>query len=363
MTKNARMETFFVTGGAGFIGSNFVIRAIAAGHAVVNLDALTYAGNPDNLTALSDEKRHHFVRGSINDRDLVSRLLALHQPSAIINFAAETHVDRSIEGPAVFIQTNVNGTFELLEAALSYWRTLDGPLRESFRFLHVSTDEVYGSITEGKFTEESPHRPNSPYAASKAAGDHLVRAFHKTYGLPTLVTNCGNNYGPRQFPEKLIPHVILSALAQQPLPIYGDGLNVRDWLHVEDHCAALMRALEAGKPGETYNVGGHGEDTNLEVVRAICSALDRSRPRGSPYRDLITHVADRPGHDRRYALDASKLERDLGWCPKVSFESGLDQTVAWYLENTEWCQRIKDRGYKVARIGLSGSKAGADIAS
>jgi len=357
------MATFLITGGAGFIGSNFVIGAISAGHVVVNLDLLTYAGNADNLAGLSSEPRYHFVHGSINDRDLVLRLLSLHHPSAIINFAAETHVDRSIEGPAAFIHTNINGTFELLEAALAHWQKLEGAQRDAFRFLHVSTDEVYGSISEGKFTESTPYKPNSPYAASKAAADHLVRAFHKTYGLPTLITNCGNNYGPRQFPEKLVPHVILSALAQQPLPIYGDGLNIRDWLHVNDHCAALARVVEAGKPGETYNVGGYGEHTNLDVVHAICDALDRSKPRTGGYRDLITYVVDRPGHDRRYALDASKLERDLGWRPKVAFDTGLNETVAWYLANVEWCQRIKDRGYKVTRIGLSGSKAWADIAS
>lgn len=346
------MTTFLVTGGAGFIGSNFVHRAVAAGHSAVNLDALSYAGNPDNLTGLSDPARHTFVHGSINDRALVAKLLAQHQPTAIVNFAAETHVDRSIDDPGAFIQTNIGGTYELLEAALAYWRAMPDAARANFRFLHVSTDEVYGSIATGKFTEESRYAPNSPYAASKAAADHLARAFHATYGLPVLITNCGNNYGPRQFPEKLIPHMILTALAGQPLPVYGDGMHVRDWLHVDDHCAALLRVIDAGKPGGTYNVGGHGERPNIDVVHAICDVLDQHRQRKESHRKLISYVTDRPGHDRRYSLDASKIERELGWRPAVPFETGLAQTVTWYLENLNWCERIKSGGYRVARAGL-----------
>lgn len=344
--------TFLVTGGAGFIGSNFIHAAVASGHSVVNLDILSYAGNLDNLAGLRDPARHTFIHGSIGDGDLVKQLLSKHQPSAVVNFAAETHVDRSIEGPAAFIRTNIDGTYELLEATLAHWRTLQPAARAAFRLLHVSTDEVFGSVETGKFTEESRYAPNSPYAASKASADHLVRAFNSTYGLPTLVTNCGNNYGPRQFPEKLIPHMILTALEGKPLPVYGDGMHVRDWLHVDDHCDALMRVIAAGQPGGTYNVGGHGDRTNIDVVRAICDALDRARPGSKSYHSLITHVADRPGHDRRYALDASKLQRELGWGPAISFEAGLSQTVAWYLNNAAWCDGIKHRGYKVARIGL-----------
>ncbi|MEI7803854.1 MAG: dTDP-glucose 4,6-dehydratase [Hyphomicrobiales bacterium] len=346
------MTTFLVTGGAGFIGSNFVHRAVAAGYSIVNLDALSYAGNLDNLTGLQDQTWHKFVHGSINDRALVAKLLLQHQPTAIVNFAAETHVDRSIDDPGAFIRTNIGGTYELLEAALAYWRVMPDTARANFRFLHVSTDEVYGSIAAGKFTEESRYTPNSPYAASKAAADHLARAFHATYGLPILITNCGNNYGPRQFPEKLIPHMILTALAGQPLPVYGDGMHVRDWLHVDDHCAALLRVIESGKPGNTYNVGGHGERPNVDVVNAICDMLDRNHPRKESHRKLISYVTDRPGHDRRYSLDASKLERELGWRPAVPFETGLAQTVTWYLENLNWCERIKSGGYRVARAGL-----------
>ena len=346
------MTTYFVTGGAGFIGSNFVHVLVNDGHTVVNLDALTYAGNPDNLLDLSGSDRHAFVTGSINDRALVAQLLAQHQPNAIVNFAAETHVDRSIDDPGAFIRTNVNGTHELLEAALTYWRGLSVGRRDGFRFLHVSTDEVYGSIGEGRFTEDSRYAPSSPYAASKASADHLVRAYHVTYGLPALITNCGNNYGPRQFPEKLIPHMLLSALAGQPLPVYGDGRHVRDWLHVDDHCRALMRVIEAGRPGATYNIGGHGERPNIDVVHAICDALDREMPRQTSYRSLIAFVADRPGHDRRYSLDPSRLEREMGWRPTIPFETGLAQTVAWYLANRPWCERITSGGYRVARIGL-----------
>lgn len=346
------MTTFLVTGGAGFIGSNFVHHAIAAGHSVVNLDALSYAGNRDNLAALDNNPRHIFVHGLINDRALVMQQLSRHRPSVIINFAAESHVDRSIDNPGIFIQTNVNGTYELLEAALSYWRSLPPAARAEFRFLHISTDEVYGSIETGKFTEDSRYAPNSPYAASKAAADHLVRSFNNTYRLPTLITNCSNNYGPRQFPEKLIPHMILMALAGQPLPVYGDGLHVREWLHVDDHCNALLRVIEAGRPGATYNIGGQGEKPNIEVVQAICDALERERPRKDSYRSLINHVPDRPGHDRRYALDASKLERELGWRPTIAFKTGLSQTIAWYLANLPWCERIKNGGYRLARAGL-----------
>lgn len=346
------MTTFLVTGGAGFIGSNFVHHAVAAGHSIVNLDALSYAGNRDSLAALDNNPRHIFVHGSINDRALVMQQLSRHRPSVIINFAAESHVDRSIDNPGIFIQTNVNGTYELLEAALSYWRSLPPAARAEFRFLHISTDEVYGSIETGKFTEDSRYAPNSPYAASKAAADHLVRSFNNTYRLPTLITNCSNNYGPRQFPEKLIPHMILMALAGQPLPVYGDGLHVREWLHVDDHCNALLRVIEAGRPGATYNIGGQGEKPNIEVVQAICDALGRERPRKDSYRSLINHVPDRPGHDRRYALDASKLERELGWRPTIAFEAGLSQTIAWYLANLAWCERIKSGGYRLARAGL-----------
>lgn len=346
------MTDILVCGGAGFIGSNFVLQAIAAGHSVVNLDVLNYAGNMDNLVSLRDNPRHVFVHGSINNRDLVSNLLTQYRPTAIVNFAAETHVDRSIDSAAAFIETNIKGTYELLEAARSFWKALDAKKREGFRFLHVSTDEVYGSIGSGKFTEESPYAPNSPYAASKAAADHLVRSFNRTYGLPTLVTNCGNNYGPRQFPEKLIPHIILSALAQQSLPVYGDGMQVRDWIHVDDHCGALMLVLSAGQPGETYNVGGYGERTNIDVVRAVCELLDKKKLAARPHSKLISYVKDRPGHDRRYALDSSKLARTMGWKPAIQFEIGLAHTISWYLDNSLWCERIKNRGYHVERIGL-----------
>ncbi|MGE0734880.1 MAG: dTDP-glucose 4,6-dehydratase [Alphaproteobacteria bacterium] len=348
------MMRLLVTGGAGFIGSNFVHRAIGAGHGVINMDALSYAGNLDNLADLHNTPRHLFVHGSINDRALVARLLTEHQPDALLNFAAESHVDRSIEDPGSFVRTNIDGTYELLEAALAYWRESNTGARAGFRLLHVSTDEVYGSIAEGRFTEDSRYAPNSPYAASKASADHLVRAFNRTYGLPTLITNCGNNYGPRQFPEKLIPHIILSALAGAKLPIYGDGKQVRDWLHVDDHCDALMRIVQRGVPGETYNVGGNGERTNLEVVHALCAELDALRPQadGRSYRAQIESVADRPGHDRRYALDATKLTETLGWRAAVGFADGLRRTVQWYLANLAWCEKIKTGGYRVTRLGL-----------
>ena len=318
---------------------------------MINLDSLSYAGNLDNLAGLCATS-HLFIQGSINDGGLVSSLLSEHEPFAVVNFAAETHVDRSIDSPSAFIQTNVNGAFELLQASLAYWKGLNPEARAKFRFVHVSTDEVYGSIAEGGFTEKTPYAPNSPYAASKAAADHLVRAFNRTYGLPTLITNCGNNYGPRQFPEKLVPHMILSALAGEKLPIYGDGMNVRDWLHVDDHCDALMRVIEGGRSGETYNVGGYGERSNIQVVQTLCDTLQSLRPRPEGYRGLMAFVTDRPGHDRRYSLDSSKICRELGWKPMVQFDAGLASTVAWYLDNADWCARVKSGGYRVARIGL-----------
>ncbi len=350
------MTTWLVTGGAGFIGGNFVLEAVASGVRVVNLDALTYAGNRDTLASLDGDPRHAFVHGDIGDRALVARLLAEHRPQAVVNFAAESHVDRSIDGPAAFVQTNVVGTLALLEAARDYWKSLEGPERDGFRFLHVSTDEVYGSLGEtGRFTEETPYAPNSPYSASKAASDHLVRAFHHTYGLPVLTTNCSNNYGPYQFPEKLVPLVIARALAGEPLPVYGDGRNVRDWLYVGDHCAAIRAVLERGRVGETYNVGGDAEKQNIEVVRTICALLDARRPRpdGRPRAEQITYVADRPGHDRRYAIDATKLKDELGWTPAHSFEQGIADTVDWYLGHQDWVSRVLDGSYRLERIGTA----------
>ncbi|TWI14248.1 dTDP-glucose 4,6-dehydratase [Aerolutibacter ruishenii] len=348
------MATWLVTGGAGFIGGNFVLDAIRAGVKVVNLDALTYAGNLDTLAALAGDPNHVFVQGDIGDAGLVERLLREHRPDAVVNFAAESHVDRSIDGPAAFVQTNVVGTLALLEKTRDYWKALDAATRDAFRFLHVSTDEVYGTLGEtGRFTETTAYAPNSPYSASKAASDHLVRAFHHTYGLPVLTTNCSNNYGPYQFPEKLIPLVIAKALAGEPLPVYGDGLNVRDWLYVGDHCAAIRRVLEAGCVGETYNVGGDAERTNITVVKAICALLDARRPLadGRARESLITYVKDRPGHDRRYAIDASKLQSELGWAPSVTFEEGIARTVDWYLDNQPWVQRVLDGSYRLERIG------------
>jgi dTDP-glucose 4,6-dehydratase len=350
-----KKPTILVTGGAGFIGGNFVLGTVGD-YAVVNLDALTYAGNPDTLASVSDNPDHAFVHGRIGDRELVDRLLAEYRPSAVVNFAAETHVDRSIDGPRAFVQTNVVETHELLEAVLSYWSTLEED-NDAFRFLHVSTDEVYGTLgPEGYFTEESPFRPNSPYAASKAASDHLVRAYHHTYGLPTLTSNCSNNYGPYHFPEKLIPLMILTALRGEPLPVYGDGQQVRDWLYVKDHCRAILAVLRRGRPGETYNVGGHNERTNLEVVKTICALLDELVP-GSRHESLITFVADRPGHDRRYAIDAGKIERELGWRPEETLETGMEKTVRWYLGNRGWCEAVLSRGYRGERLGL-GSRGG-----
>ncbi|MFC4726840.1 dTDP-glucose 4,6-dehydratase [Coralloluteibacterium thermophilus] len=350
------MPTWFVTGGAGFIGGNFVLEAVRQGVRVVNLDALTYAGNLHTLASLEGNPDHVFVHGDIGDRPLVSRLLAEHRPDAVLNFAAESHVDRSIDGPAAFVQTNVVGTLGLLEAVRDHWKTLEGDAKDAFRFLHVSTDEVYGTLGEtGKFTETTPYAPNSPYSASKAASDHLVRAFHHTYGLPTLTTNCSNNYGPYHFPEKLIPLVIAKALAGEPLPVYGDGRQVRDWLFVTDHCEAIRTVLAKGRIGETYNVGGDAERENIEVVRTICRLLDERRPRedGQPRSCQIAFVADRPGHDRRYAIDASKLRNELGWRPRHTFEEGIAETVDWYLENQEWVQRILDGSYRLERMGAA----------
>ena len=348
------MPTWLVTGGAGFIGGNFVLGAVGQGIKVVNLDVLTYAGNLDTLSPLAGNPDHVFVHGDIGDAGLVARLLAEHRPDAVINFAAESHVDRSIDGPAAFIHTNVVGTLSLLEQARDYWKSLDAGAAAGFRFLHVSTDEVYGTLGDtGKFTEETPFAPNSPYSASKAASDHLVRAFHHTYGLPVLTTNCSNNYGPYQFPEKLIPLIIAKALAGEPLPVYGDGLNVRDWLFVGDHCSAIRRVLEAGRVGETYNVGGDAERPNIDVVRTLCALLDERRPLadGRVRESLVTYVRDRPGHDRRYAIDAGKLQGELGWMPTVTFEQGIARTVDWYLDNQPWLQRVLDGSYRLERIG------------
>ena len=349
------MQTLLVTGGAGFIGGNFVHHILQqTDMRVVNLDRLTYAGNLDTLAALAADPRHIFIQGDIADAALVERLLREYTVDAVVNFAAESHVDRSIDGPAEFIQTNVVGTFTLLDRARAYWSTLAPAARAAFRFLHVSTDEVYGSLgATGLFTETTPYAPNSPYSASKAASDHLVRAWFHTYGLPVLTTNCSNNYGPYQFPEKLIPLMILKAQAGEPLPIYGDGGNIRDWLFVLDHCRAIARVLEAGTPGEVYNVGGNSERTNLQVVDTLCALLDERLPNSPhrPHQQLKTFVTDRPGHDRRYAIDATKLKRELGWEPLETFESGMQRTVDWYLENPAWCQRVMDGSYRGERLG------------
>jgi dTDP-glucose 4,6-dehydratase len=356
--NNGDDRTVLVTGGAGFIGSNFVLGLIGAGgFEVVNLDALTYAGNLDTLDPILHHTNHVFARGSIGDRGLVGRLLAEYGPGAIVNFAAETHVDRSIDNPENFVGTNVLGTFELLEATRAHWSSLSGTAREEFRFLQVSTDEVYGSLGDsGFFTEETPYAPNSPYAASKAAADHLVRAYHHTYGLPVVTMNCSNNYGPFQFPEKLIPLTICNALRGEPLPVYGDGGNVRDWLYVEDHCRAILEVLDRGRLGETYNVGGRGERTNLEVVRMVCGLLDGLVPNSPfvPHASLITFVEDRPGHDLRYAMDTTKIRRELGWAPLETFESGMEKTVRWYLDNQGWCERVLSGSYRRERLGLGG---------
>jgi dTDP-glucose 4,6-dehydratase len=345
------MTRILVTGGAGFIGSNFVRRLINEDHSMINLDTLSYAGNLANLADLSCFEHHRFVHGSINDSPVVTRLLLDHHPGVIVNFAAETHVDRSIDSPSVFVHTNVVGTCVLLEAALAYWQALPTEERSRFRFLHISTDEVYGSIASGQCTELSRYEPSSPYSASKAAADHLVRAYYKTYGLPVLITNCSNNYGPRQFPEKLVPKTILSAAAGRTIQVYGDGMHRRDWLHVGDHCDALVRTIERGRPGETYNVCGHEERTNIGVVHAICDHLDRVQPGPETHRRLIKFVPDRPGHDRRYSVDATKLENELEWVPSLTFEAGLSQTVDWYLKNSEWCERILSAVDLDARLG------------
>ncbi len=349
------MQTIIVTGGAGFIGGNFVHHLLNKQDVqVVNLDALTYAGNLDTLQAIMKDPRHHFIQGKIQDRELVTGLFERFKPVAIVNFAAESHVDRSIDGPAEFIDTNIGGTFNLLECARTYWAGLASDEAEAFRFLHVSTDEVYGSLgDEGKFTETTAYAPNSPYSASKAASDHLVRAWYHTYGMPVLTTNCSNNYGPYQFPEKLIPLFIQKALVGEDLPIYGDGSNVRDWLYVEDHCRAIWQVLEAGRPGEVYNVGGNNEMSNLEVIDMLCALLDELVP-DSPFRphtQLKIFVKDRPGHDQRYAIDATKLHHELGWTPDETFATGLKKTVSWYLNNETWCQRVMDGSYRGERLG------------
>ena len=339
-----------VTGGAGFIGSNFVLDWLAQSEeAVLNLDKLTYAGNTENLRSLEGDRRHVFVHGDICARALVEKLLATHRPRAIVHFAAESHVDRSIHGPADFMRTNVEGTFALLEAVRGHWSALDADEKAAFRFLHVSTDEVYGSLApdDPPFRETDAYEPNSPYSASKAASDHLVRAWHHTFGLPVLTTNCSNNYGPFHFPEKLIPLMIVNALAGKPLPVYGDGMQVRDWLYVKDHCSAIREVLARGRVGETYNVGGWNEQPNIEIVRAVCALLDDLRPdHAGPRPRLITHVTDRPGHDRRYAIDASKIERELGWRPAETFATGLRKTVGWYLEHAEWVERVQTGAYR-----------------
>ena len=340
-----------VTGGAGFIGSNFVLEWLAGiDEPVLNLDKLTYAGNLQNLTSLKDDSRHVFVHGDIGDSELTKRLLGEYTPRAIINFAAESHVDRSIHGPEDFIQTNIMGTFRLLEAVRAYWGGIGGEAEAEFRFLHVSTDEVYGSLgkADPAFTETHRYEPNSPYSASKAASDHLVRAYHHTYGLPVLTTNCSNNYGPYHFPEKLIPLMIVNALAGKPLPVYGDGMQVRDWLYVKDHGSAIRRVLDAGRVGEVYNVGGWNEKPNIEIVNTICALLDELRPRtdGKPYKSQISYVTDRPGHDRRYAIDAHKIEQQLNWKPAETFETGIRKTVQWYLSNQEWVSQVQSGAYR-----------------
>ena len=344
-------DTILVTGGAGFIGTNFVLDWIReAGTSVVNLDKLSYAGNMESLASLAGDARHIFVQADIGDASLVAGLLETHRPRAVVNFAAESHVDRSIHGPRDFIQTNIVGTFEMLESVRGHWNALGEQEKSAFRFLHVSTDEVYGSLKKGDpaFTESNRYEPNSPYSASKAASDHLVRAYHHTYGLPVLTTNCSNNYGPLQFPEKLIPLMIVNALAGKPLPVYGDGQQIRDWLYVGDHCSAIRRVLDAGAVGEVYNIGGWNEKPNIEIVHTVCDLLDAIRPRadGQSYRTQITTVTDRPGHDRRYAIDAGKIERELGWRPAETFETGIRKTVRWYLDNQAWVANVQSGAYR-----------------
>ena len=350
------MKTYIVTGGAGFIGSHFVRQVLQYEQdvKVINLDKLTYAGNLDSLADVAQNPQYTFVQGDIGDRELIASLLAEHKPTVIVNFAAESHVDRSIDGPEAFIETNIMGTFRLLDEVRKWWKELPVEEQQSFRFLHVSTDEVYGTLgSEGLFTEETPYAPNSPYSASKASSDHLVRAYHHTYGLPTLTTNCSNNYGPYQFPEKLIPLIIQNALAGKNLPIYGDGMQVRDWLFVEDHCRAIRKVIEQGILGETYNIGGHNEISNLKVVQTLCALLDEYQPREDQksYVEQITFVTDRPGHDRRYAIDASKIGKELGWYPEETFESGIRKTVKWYLDNQTWSERVSSGKYRQERLG------------
>ena len=347
-------KTLIVTGGAGFIGGNFVYHLLNKNYKVINLDALTYAGHIETLAQIKDSKNHIFVEGRIGDRDLLASLFDEYQPTAIVNFAAESHVDRSIDGPTKFIETNVVETLSLLESARKNIQKYPINMQQNFRFLHVSTDEVYGSLSEaGLFTEETPYAPNSPYAASKASSDHLVRSYLHTYGLPVLITNCSNNYGPYQFPEKLIPLIILNALEGKPLPVYGNGMNVRDWLYVEDHCSAISTVLEKGKVGDKYNIGGNYEKTNIEIVKTICRLLDEVRPQASkePYENLITYVDDRPGHDLRYAIDGTKIRNELGWVPNETFETGIRKTLQWYLDNLEWCNQVTNKNYKRNRLG------------
>ena len=354
-----KFSNLLVTGGAGFIGSNFIRQVMTKTDfkgRLINLDALTYAGNPESLSdiAASFGDRYVFVHADIRDKAKLNEVFDQYAINSVCHFAAESHVDRSIDGPAAFIQTNIIGTFNLLEAARKYWRELPDGAKNSFRFLHVSTDEVYGSLgATGLFTEDTPYAPNSPYSASKASSDHLVRAYHHTYGLPVVTTNCSNNYGPYQFPEKLIPLMILNALAGKPLPVYGDGMQVRDWLYVVDHCRAIRSVLQQGKPGETYNIGGHNEMPNIRIVHTICGLLDELRPRadGKPYTEQISYVADRPGHDRRYAIDAGKIARELGWLPQETFDSGIRKTVEWYLDNAAWCERVSSGKYRQERLG------------
>ena len=356
MKEADEVFTYCITGGAGFIGSHFVRQILQSEQdfKVINLDKLTYAGNLESLFDVDQSPRYTFVQGDIGDRELIASLLTEHKPTVIVNFAAESHVDRSIDGPEAFIETNIMGTFRLLDEVRKWWKELSVEEQQSFRFLHVSTDEVYGTLgSEGLFTEETPYAPNSPYSASKASSDHLVRAYHHTYGLPTLTTNCSNNYGPYQFPEKLIPLIIQNALAGKNLPIYGDGMQIRDWLYVEDHCHAISKVIEQGIPGETYNIGGHNEIPNLKVVETLCSLLDEYQPREDQksYFEQVTFVTDRPGHDRRYAIDAGKIDRELGWHPEETFESGIRKTVKWYLQNQIWSERVSSGKYRQERLG------------